>query len=491
MKNCFNLSKTYAAAIIGILLTMLFCGCVEQAATNAPAIAPGSATFWEGHLETDKFPLHFYLQTPTVGKPARMHITASRPGLAGPADHLKLSGNQLSFRISTRNVSFSGTIASNTITGAWNEEPYTSWWLTMNSVATPAFMFTKQQPWPPFPYLVEEVTIPGTGSRPNLAGTITRPAEPGSFTAVLLLNGQHAQGRDSECYYHRPFLVWADHLTRNGLIVLRCDDRGVGGSEGIFNKATTADFAADASACVDFLKRHAEVSKVGILGHSEGSLVAAMVASECRSVDFLVLLAPPVFPISRIWEQQAPSINRKKGTNERQAALRRKFEAEAWQKLATIARVNADKDIFREFYTSFLAGLSEEDRVMLGFPSSEKGQIGIENDLQEWCSPWMLFMAAFNPAASYRGISCPVLGIFAGLDESVLPEPNAAELEKHLRSGKCPSFKIHTLPDFDHQMRRPVRHASVTYPLTETVATETLNLVTGWIKKQMPAPDSH
>ncbi len=485
MKNFFNPCKTFAAAIIGILLATLFCGCVEQAATNAPAIAPGSTTFWEGRLETDKFPLHFYLQAPTDGKQPKMHVTASRPGWAGPVDHLKLSGNQLSFRISTRNVSFSGTIASNTITGAWNEEPYTSWWLTMNSVATPAFMFTKQHPWPPFPYLVEEVTIPGTGNRPNLAGTITRPAGPGSYTAILLLNGQHAQGRDSEGFSHRPFLIWADHLTRNDLIVLRCDDRGVGGSEGIFNEATTADFAADASACIDFMQRRAGVNKVGILGHSEGGLVAAMVASECRSLDFLVLLAPPVCPISRIWEQQAPSINRRKETNERQAELRRKFEAEALQKLATISRGNVDKAVFREFYTSFLAGLSEEDRVMIGFPPAKEGQTGIENDLQEWCSPWMLFMAAFDPAASYRGISCPVLGIFAGFDESVLPEPNAAELEKHLRSGKCPSFKIHTFPDFDHQMRRPVRNASATYPLAETVATETLNLVTDWLKSQL------
>ena len=103
----------------------------------------------------------------------------------------------------------------------------------------------------------------------------------------------------------------------------------------------------------------------------------------------------------------------------------------------------------------------------------------------------MLFMAAFAPAASYRGISCPVLGVFAGLDESVLPEPNATRLEEHLRSSQCPSFKIHTFPDLDHQMRRPVKYASATYPLTETVATETLSLVTDWIKEQIQAPDSH
>jgi pimeloyl-ACP methyl ester carboxylesterase len=490
MKNGFNLDITYTAVIIGILLAAVCCGCGEQTVKNVPAIAPGSVTFWEGHLEAKKFPLHFYLQIPADGTRPKMHVTSSRPGWAGPVDHLQLSGNHLSFRISTRNVSFSGTIASDTITGAWNEEPYTSWWLTMNSVATPAFMFTKQHPCPPFPYLIEEVVIPGTDSRPGLAGTITRPAGPGSFPAILLLNGQHAQGRDSECYRHRPFLIWADHLTRNGLIVLRCDDRGVGGSEGIFNEATTADFAADAGACIDFLKRYYQVGRVGILGHSEGGLVAAMTASEYRSADFLVLLAPPVFPIIRIWEQQAPLINRRKGVSERQAALRQKFLDEAWQKLVAISEGNADKAVFREFYKSFLAGLSEEDRVILGFSSAEKGRAHMENELQEWLSPWMLFMASFDPAASYKRIACPVLGIFAGLDESILPEPNAAELEKHLRSGQCPSFKIHTFSDFDHQMRRPVEYASAAYPLAETVATETLNLVTGWIKLQLQSTHS-
>ncbi|HNS09891.1 MAG TPA: alpha/beta hydrolase [Candidatus Ozemobacteraceae bacterium] len=432
--------------------------------------------------------MHFHLQVSADGNQPKLHVVTSRPGYAGPADHLEISGNQLKFKISTEEISFTGTIASDTIIGAWSEGESNSWWLTMHAVATPAFMFTQQHPMPPLPYLVEEITVPGSMTRPHLAGTMTRPAGPGSFPVILLLNGQGAQGRDSENHFHRPFLIWADYLTRKGFAVLRCDDRGVGLSGGTFKTATTADFAIDARACLDFLKTRNEVdqSRMGILGHSEGALVAAMVASDCHDVSFLVLLAPPVFSRKITSMQQSESINRRKGADERQARLRAEFLEEAYRILETNPETDAGKDAFRKYYLAFLSALTEEDRRVLGFPAGDKGQAGIEKALQEWCSPWCFFMAKFDPADSHKGITCPVLAVFAGFDESVLPGPNTARLATLLRSGQCPDFKIHVFPDFDHQMRRPIVHASASYPLAETVSTEALDLVVSWIRSQLP-----
>ncbi|MDD3643793.1 MAG: alkaline phosphatase, partial [Candidatus Krumholzibacteria bacterium] len=137
-----------------------------------------------------------------------------------------------------------------------------------------------QDPAPPFPYTAEEVAVENTGAGVTLAGTLTIPAGDGPFPAAVLLTGSGQQDRDETVVGHRPFLVLADHLARSGIAVLRCDDRGVGGSTGSHGDATTPDFAGDASAALGWLRRGEEIdpSRVGLIGHSEGAIIAAMAA---------------------------------------------------------------------------------------------------------------------------------------------------------------------------------------------------------------------
>ncbi len=173
-----------------------------------------------------------------------------------------------------------------------------------------------QEPKPPFPYSLEEVHYETNGVK--LAGTLTLPSGAGPFPAVLLLTGSGAQNRDEEVFGHKPFLVIADHLTRAGIAVLRMDDRGIGGSTGSVSNSTTADFADDALAGVRFLKSHPHIApgRIGLLGHSEGGIIAPLAASRSKDVAFVILLAGTGLPGAEVLLDQGTRIARAEGAPE-------------------------------------------------------------------------------------------------------------------------------------------------------------------------------
>jgi len=155
-----------------------------------------------------------------------------------------------------------------------------------------------QMPVKPYPYHEEDVVIDNATAKVKLAGTLTVPQGPGPFPAVLLITGSGPQDRDESLMGHKPFLVLADHLTRQGIAVLRLDDRGVAKSTGDFAAATTADFSTDAESGFLYLlsRREIEPHKVGLIGHSEGGLIAPMVAARNEKVAFIVLMAASGVP---------------------------------------------------------------------------------------------------------------------------------------------------------------------------------------------------
>ena len=170
-----------------------------------------------------------------------------------------------------------------------------------------------QEPKPPYPYRVEEVTFENTKAGVTLAGTLTLPEKGEHYPVVVLISGSGPQDRDSEIVGHKPFLVLADYLTRQGVGVLRFDDRGVGKSSGDFGMATTLDFADDVEAAVNFLKNDRKVRNIGLIGHSEGGMIAPLVASRSKDVAFIVLLAGPGLRGDRILLEQQKEMGRVTG----------------------------------------------------------------------------------------------------------------------------------------------------------------------------------
>ena len=150
-----------------------------------------------------------------------------------------------------------------------------------------------QEPLRPYPYYEEEVLFANNGAGIMLAGTITVPHGSGPFPAAILIAGTGRHARDAEVCGHKTMLVLSDYLTRHGIAVLRFDKRGCGISTGNFEMATSIDFASDVQAGIEYLKTHKEINwkQIGFVGHSEGGLIATMVAAESRDVAFVVILA--------------------------------------------------------------------------------------------------------------------------------------------------------------------------------------------------------
>jgi uncharacterized protein len=167
--------------------------------------------------------------------------------------------------------------------------------LVLTKSAVMPILHRPQEPKRPFPYREEQVEYTNQNAGIKLAGTLTYPDSGEPFTAVVLLTGSGPQNRDEEFLGHKPFLVLADFLTRQGIAVLRADDRGVGGSTGDFQKASTGDFADDALAGLAYLKTRKEIDarKIGLIGHSEGGMTGPIAASRSSEVAFVVMMAGP------------------------------------------------------------------------------------------------------------------------------------------------------------------------------------------------------
>src|SRR5450759_1654527 len=253
---------------------------------------------WQGTLKVQSLELRvvFHVQTDSMGT---MKSTMDSPdqGAKGiPVDKITVRHDSVFLAVTVAAGTYRGIVqpGDSIIIGIWAQGGL-SLPLDLHRVSEVAQLRRPQEPKPPFPYETEEVSYENIDAGIMLAGTFTKPKSAGPFPALLLITGSGPQNRDEEIFGHKPFYVLADYLTRRGIAVLRVDDRGIGKSTGEFGKATTKDFAGDVRAGVKYLKSRSDVStkKIGLLGHSEGGLIAPMVAGDSKDVAFIVLLAGP------------------------------------------------------------------------------------------------------------------------------------------------------------------------------------------------------
>jgi pimeloyl-ACP methyl ester carboxylesterase len=320
-----------------------------------------------------------------------------------------------------------------------------------------------QEPKKPYPYAEEEVTYENKAGASKLAGTLTTPAGKGPFTAVLLITGSGQQDRDESLLGHRPFLVLADHLTRKGIAVVRVDDRGMGGSTGDVKNATSEDFAADVLAGVEFLKKRG-FGRIGLIGHSEGGMIAPMVAVRSKDVAFIVLMAGTGVNGEELLRAQASGIARAMGAGD--AAIAKNSAVQ--DQLNSIIKKEADPQV--------RAARMKELRESLGLP--ENGQFAAA------ATPWFRFFLMYDPAPALRRVTCPVLAINGELDLQVPPDQNLPAIEKALKQGGNRDFQVIKLPKLTHLFQTSQTGSPAEYSkIDETIAPVALETISDWILK--------
>jgi pimeloyl-ACP methyl ester carboxylesterase len=335
-----------------------------------------------------------------------------------------------------------------------------------------------QEPKPPYPYRVEEVSYPNPQGGHMLAGTLTLPEGPGPFPAVLLISGSGPQDRDETLLGHKPFLILADHLTRQGLAVLRFDDRGTGASTGDFATATSREFATDVAAGLDFLRARPEIDtrRVGLIGHSEGGLVAPMVAIVRPDVAFLVLLAGPGVRGEDILYEQAALILQAEGADDNTIARNRRLQEQLFETL----RQRASEQVLAEQLRTLLQQARSE-----ATPEEQQAltDAAIEGQVQQMTSPWMRYFLAYDPRPTLEQVRVPVLALFGEKDLQVPPAQNHAAVAAALKTGANPQSIAETLPGLNHLFQAATTGAPSEYAqIEETLAPVVLERITRWIQ---------
>ena len=402
-----------------------------------------------------------------------------------PTDNTTVTGNQLTIAAPSLGINYTGNYLpdSNKINGKLSQGPNS----TPLILTTTEIKVTKAAPVPrpqdpkDSPYKQEEVVFTNPKDGNTLAGTLTMPADGKASKIVILITGSGPQNRNEEIeqFNHRPFLVWSDWLTRNGIAVLRYDDRGIGASGGVFATSTSADFADDAEAAVSYIQSRPDLKNlaIGLMGHSEGGMIAPMIASHNSAVKFIILLAGPGVPISQLMVEQTEDQLRLGGAPDSAIA-----QSAALQK-KVFAVMNDNKEIpAAELKTKIKTMLNDE----LGkFPAEALGGRSADDMAQEATTPWLRYFITFDPAVYLTHIKCPVLAMNGTLDMQVRSTDNLKAIKECARKAGNKNVQIVSLDGLNHLFQKAKTGAAPEYgQITETVNPVALNTVTEWLNKQ-------
>lgn len=335
-----------------------------------------------------------------------------------------------------------------------------------------------QEPQPPFPYEVSEVTY--ANGPITLAGTLTSPSQGGPFPAVVLISGSGPQDRNEEVMGHKPFLVLADHLTRAGIAVLRVDDRGVGGSSGSVSEATSQDFAGDVLAGVAFLKSRPRIDakRIGLIGHSEGGIIAPIAASRSGDIAFVVMLAGTGVPGDEVLRHQMSRIARASGMDE--GKLRTILDEQ--DKLLSLVEAGADDKAVREQLRKLVSAQLGEAT------SGSMLEDGVNQAMVQMGSPWFRFFLQYDPRAALRNVRVPVLVLNGELDLQVDPAQNVPEIRKALEEAGNKEYTVTVLPGLNHLFQKAGTGSPLEYDaIEETMNPAALDAVREWILARVGA----
>ena len=448
-------------------LTML----VIAAATLAQEVAGD----WTGQLNTG-FIVRVHLEKTTTGYSG--HLT-NPSGNETEFDRVTFDGKHLHFAVDKLNLSYDGV---------WDEKEQV--WngnLTFQQVyplmlkrATAAELAPVQHKRPqedaiaagPRPYSEREVRFDNPAGHNRLAGTLSVPSGKGPFPAVVLISGTGHNTRDEEVWGHKVFLVLADALNRNGIAVLRYDKRGVGGSTGDYDAATTVDFTSDAEAAVTWLKAQREIDphRVGVLGHSEGGIIAPAVAAEDKSVAFVVMIAGPAIRGDKLFVLQSAMTAKTYGAPEDYIAERKLFDQQLYD-----AIVAAPSDAIALDRARVIVARGVADKLI---DSSEADTLPRDD-----ARPWERYFLAYDPAPTLASLQIPVLALNGSLDVQVPAREDLAAARETLKNNS--KATVIELPGMNHLLQDAKTGSPNEYnEIDETMSTDALKIISEWVGLQ-------
>ncbi|WP_430411568.1 alpha/beta hydrolase family protein [Kordia sp.] len=337
-----------------------------------------------------------------------------------------------------------------------------------------------QEPKKPYPYASEEVIFKNAKAENiKLAGTLTLPKDVKNPPVVILITGSGPQNRDQELLGHKTFLVVSDHLTRQGIAVLRYDDRGTAKSEGNFSVATSFDFATDVEAAIAYLQTRSDVvdvQKIGLVGHSEGGLIAPIVAARNKDVAFCVLLAGPGVDGKEVLLTQGKKGAELNGTDPKDIEISMPISAKIYSICANYKGESSKKEIKTLFEEM-------RDKMTTQKSKDELTDNAISQQVEMITSPWMRAFLGYDPQTSLPKVTCPVLAVNGEKDFQVLPALNLNAIEKGLKHNKDVTIK--QFENLNHLFQTAKTGAFSEYAtIEETFSPVALEYISDWINER-------
>jgi len=465
-----------AATTVVILATLLLSLCtVVHAYSSVEGI-------WEGSLELPGLQLRvvFHISEEPDGTFSATMDSPDQGAMGIPIDEVTIEDAYIRLELKSAFAVFEGVISQDfsTIEGEWKQAG-SSLPLELRHVEKATETRRPQDPEEPYPYEEEEVTYENREAGVILAGTLTYPNSGGPFPVVLLISGSGPQDRNETVLGHRPFLVLSDYLTRRGLAVLRVDDRGVGKSTGDWMQATTEDLSRDVLAGIEFLKDREEIdpTRIGLIGHSEGGIIAPMVAAQSEDVSFIVLMAGTGLPGEEILNMQAELIARAESAPEE--AIAKSLERQ--RGIIAIVKEEKDhevrKDKLRAIILESLEELPEEQKGALPDP-----EVYVEAQLVNLLSPWFEYFLTYDPKLALTRVQCSVLAIIGEKDLQVPPKENLSAIREALQQGGNEDYTLLELPGLNHLFQSAETGALSEYAkIEETISPTALETIGDWI----------
>ncbi|SMG48056.1 hypothetical protein SAMN05661096_03414 [Marivirga sericea] len=435
---------------------------------------------WYGLLKVQgmELPLIFHI-TETEGNYSATMDSPAQKAFGMPVSSVTFIDGQLHLQIANIGAQYKGALSDSKIKGKFYQANQ-SFQLDLSTEPIAAKELVRpQEPTKPYPYDTEEVSFKSEEGTVTLAGTLSLPKNKKNFPTAILISGSGPQNRDEEFMTHKPFLVLADHLTRNGIAVLRYDDRGFGASTGDHNAATSADFATDVKAAIKYLQSRKDIDpeKIGLIGHSEGGLIAPIVAADVPT-SFMVLLAGPGVPGEQISIQQIELLGKLQDANQQDI----KNEIAIMKGIFELIKNNEeDIEVLRNKLEVYISHQMEKNKVVIEGMSTEEYK---EKQIAQLTRPWLRYFISYDPRPTLAKVTCPVLALNGEKDVQVAAE-NLTAIEKALHKGGNKEVTIKEFDSMNHLFQLCEKGAMEEYATIETTMEPiVLETVSTWINKQ-------
>ncbi|WP_162633307.1 alpha/beta hydrolase family protein [Echinicola strongylocentroti] len=441
----------------------------------------GAEGDWKGVLEVmgQKLPLVFHLNN--TGEKWEGTMDSPAQGATGISlDEVLIDSLNVSLAINGLGIHYNGKMEHDTIRGTFSQGGMEIPLILARLPKGDSGMGRRpQEPKGPFDYDQIETSFDNVSEGITLKGTITKPNGTGPFPAVVLVSGSGPQNRNEEMFGHKPFLVLADYFTQNGIAVLRYDERGVGDSGGEFKDATTFDFADDAAAAMAHLRKFPFVDqlKVGVIGHSEGGMIAWMMAAKCKELRFAVSIAGPTVPVPQLMRQQAKDFLASVEGSEEQ----KKREEEVVGIIYDVLSHTNDYDSLE----IVLPGRLDEYLKHSGENYTEEELEDFVAKYANILNPWFFAFAKINLEEYIQKTEIPVLALFGDKDIQVNGSINAEFLERIKQENGKEDFTIKLYPDLNHLFQQSSTGAMAEYGvIEETFSEEAMEDIVEWVLVQ-------